>query len=314
MKRKFTMQELSQLAMAVERVFNEIKAMPLGKSIKRFDFECIGDPEKEEVEALAVHFKGRPTDSHLSKLAAILEEFPDSAVSGSTYGERIGLRYTVKLGSQSAVVTFQWVGLRTIDHIHVGDYLYGNRSFSSVLDKEKQPLAVVYEVAPDHVRLIATQSERRAWGVGSVLPARPNVDSFISFNKAWSLGDFFARRQTWTVGYQAVPDGSLPAASYVAHMQDALFQPGEWCLPTVDEGALIYSAALRPLLSRALCKVGVSLNKGCWLMDEKSDTQAYKILYGPIHSSVVEAPKNQVNPVLAVTALSWETLESYSTK
>ena len=92
MNRKFTMQALSQLAMNVERVFNEIQAMPLGKSVKKFDFEFTGDPSVDAVEEVAVLFKGRPTDAHLDCLASILEAFPDKVVEGSTGGGRIGLR------------------------------------------------------------------------------------------------------------------------------------------------------------------------------------------------------------------------------
>ena len=306
------MQELSQLAMNVERVFNEIQAMPLGKSVKKFDFEFTGDPSVDAVEEVAVLFKGRPTDAHLDCLASILEAFPDKVVEGSTCGERIGLRYTVNLRSQSAKVVFRWVGLRVIDRIKVGDYIYADRSISARLETGKQPLAVVYDIATNQVRIISTQMGKFAWGEGCVLPVRPHVDSFISFKKAWQLGDFFEHRQAWTVGYKAIPDGQLPAAAFVAHLQDALFQPGDWCLPTVDEGALVFSAALRPVLSRALARVGVSLNKGCWLMDEQSDSTAYKILYGQIHSSVVGASKNQVNPVLAVSALRWDELETFT--
>ena len=48
------------------------------------------------------------------------------------------------------------------------------------------------------------------------------------------------------------------------------------------------------------------------LMDEQSDSTAYKILYGQIHSLVVGASKNQVNPVLAVSALRWGELETFT--
>lgn len=308
------MQELSQLAMNVERVFNEIQAMPLGKSVKRFDFEFTGDPSADTVEEVSVFLKGRPTDAHLDRFASILETFPDKAIKNSTCGERLGLRYSVNLRSQSAKIVFRWVGLRVIDRINVGDYIYADRSISARLEAGEQPLAVVYEVTADLLRVISTQMGKFAWGEGCVLPARPHVDSFISFKKAWQLGDFFERRQAWTEGYKAIPDELLPAATFVANLQDGLFQSGDWCLPTVDEGALIFSAALRPVLSRALYRVGVTLNKGCWLMDEQSDSAAYKILYGQIHSSVIGAPKSQVNPVLAVSALRWDELETFTVR
>lgn len=312
MKKNFTMHELSQLVRRVEQVLHEIQSLPLGKSIKKIDFECSADPRVEEVEEVSLLIKGRPTDSHLKCLESLLVPFPDTPVPGSTCGERIGLRYKIQLRSQSAVVTLRWVGLRVIDQIHVGDYLFDDRSFSSKYMADKYPLAVVYEVTPEQVRLIAARATRLAWGEGSVLPPRPDVDSFISFNKGWKLGDFFQLRKAWNDKIKLLSGSKLPAAAYVAGLYDTVFQPGEWCLPTVDEGALIYSAGLRPILSRALSKAGVSLNKNCWLMDEKSEDEAYRIHYGPIHCSVVEAPKSEPNQVLAVTALRWDELEKFT--
>lgn len=298
--------------MNVERVLNEIQAMPLGRSIKNIEFECSADPRVEEVEEVSLLVKGRPTDAHLKCIESLLTPFPDFSVKDSTCGERIGLRYKVQLRAQSAVITLRWTGLRVIDQVAVGDYLFDDRSFSPKYMSDKYPIAVVYDVAPDHIRLVATRATRLPWGEGCVQPFRPQVDSFISFNRSWELGDFFRKRKAWNDKLKTVSGTKLPAATYVAGLYDTVFQPGEWCLPTVDEGALLFSKEVRPVVSRALSKAGVSLNKNCWLMDERSETEAYRIHYGPIHSSVVEAPKSEQNQVLAVSALRWEELEKFT--
>ena len=130
MKKNFTLHELSLLAMNVERVLNEIQAMPLGRSIKNIEFECSADPRVEEVEEVSLLVKGRPTDAHLKCIESLLTPFPDFTVKDSTCGERVGLRYKVQLRAQSAVITLRWTGLRVIDQIAVGDYLFDDRSFS----------------------------------------------------------------------------------------------------------------------------------------------------------------------------------------